>query len=382
MRHLIIDALGPLEHVDIFLEKLNVIIGPQSSGKSCVLKTASYCTWVEKRIQIAQSADGFASGRAFLDRFVKYHKLQQYIRQDTRIEYESDAIHFVYDNKKAVFSFMWKSGRWNYQRSKVTYIPAERNMVAVIPNWFDVKLGQNNIRGFMSDWVESRNATTDNVQVLNLDAKYRYDSSSGRDVVTVDGGLELDLINTSSGLQSLIPLYIHLNYLSKMMYDSDISSMQNDSENDILLNKIYAEFFEKEPRNNIIHIEKIGHTMKAFSTGDHAKKCKEMFARYTKADHGDIFLEEPEQNIFPPTQTILTDWLVEMTQGDYPSNLFIATHSPYILNTLVEYPDLQFNLFVTCINSGYSIVKTATEEDIQSILDYGVDAFLNSQAMG
>ena len=61
MKHLIIDALGPLRHVDIFLERLNVIIGPQSSGKSCVLKTASYCTWVEKRIQITQSADDFAS---------------------------------------------------------------------------------------------------------------------------------------------------------------------------------------------------------------------------------------------------------------------------------------------------------------------------------
>lgn len=46
MRHLIIDSLGPLRHVDIFLERLNVIIGPQSSGKSCVLKIASYCTWV------------------------------------------------------------------------------------------------------------------------------------------------------------------------------------------------------------------------------------------------------------------------------------------------------------------------------------------------
>lgn len=382
MRHLIIDALGPLKHVDIFLERLNVIIGPQSSGKSCVLKTASYCTWVEKRIQIAQSADSFVSGRSFLDGLVKYHKLQQYIRQDTRIEYESDAMHFIYDNQNAVFSFEWRSGRWNYQRSKVTYIPAERNMVAVIPNWFDVKLGQNNIRGFMSDWVASRNATTDNVQVLNLDAKYRFDSTSGRDVVTVDGGLELDLINTSSGLQSLIPLYIHLNFLSKQMYDTDITSMQNDSENDMLLNKIYEEFFEKVPKKNSIYIAKIGRIMKVFDKEEHAEQCKKMYARFTKADHSDIFLEEPEQNLFPPTQTILTDWLVDMTQGVHPSNLFIATHSPYILNTLVEYSDLQFNLFVTRMEEGYSMVKTATDADIQSILDFGVDAFLNTQTMG
>lgn len=382
MRHLIIDELGPLKHVDIFLERLNVIIGPQSSGKSCVLKVASYCTWVEKRIQIAQSSDSFTSGRAFIDGLVKYHKLQQYVRETTRIEYESDTMHFIYDNKEVKFKFQWKSNRWGYQRSKVTYVPAERNMVAVIPNWFDVKLGQNNIRGFMSDWVESRNATTDNVQVLNLDAKYRYDSSSGRDVVTVDGGLELDFINTSSGLQSLIPLYIHLNFLSKQMYDSDLSSMQNDSENDNLLNKIYAEFFDKASQNDNFFIAKIGRTMKAFAKKEHIEKCREIYSRYIKADHNDIFLEEPEQNIFPPTQTILTDWLIDMTQGEHPSNLFIATHSPYILNTLVEYPDLEFNLFVTRMEKGFSVVKTATEADIQSILDYGVDVFLNTQTMG
>lgn len=382
MKHLIIDELGPLKHVDIFLERLNVIIGPQSSGKSCVLKVASYCTWVEKRIQIAQSSDSFTSGRAFIDGLVKYHKLQQYVRETTRIEYESDTMHFIYDNKEVKFMFQWKSNRWGYQRSKVTYVPAERNMVAVIPNWFDVKLGQNNIRGFMSDWVESRNATTDNVQVLNLDAKYRYDSSSGRDVVTVDGGLELDFINTSSGLQSLIPLYIHLNFLSKQMYDSDLSSMQNDSENDNLLNKIYAELFDKASQNDNFFIAKIGRTTKAFAKKEHIEKCREIYSRYIKADHNDIFLEEPEQNIFPPTQTILTDWLVDMTQGEHPSNLFIATHSPYILNTLVEYPDLEFNLFVTRMEKGYSVVKTATEADIQSILDYGVDVFLNTQTMG
>lgn len=382
MRHLIIDELGPLKHVDIFLERLNVIIGPQSSGKSCVLKIASYCTWVEKRIQIAQSEDSFTIGSVFLDRLVKYHKLQQYVRRDTRIEYESDAMHFIYDNKNSDFKFQWKEGHWNYQRSKVTYIPAERNMVAVIPNWFDVKLGQNNIRGFMSDWVESRNATTDNVQVLNLDAKYRYDSSSGRDVVTVDGGLELDFINTSSGLQSLIPLYIHLNFLSKNMYDSDLSSMQNDSENDDLLNKIYAAFFNNSSQPKSLYVAKIGRSIKVFAKKEHVDQCKKIYERYTKADHSDIFLEEPEQNIFPPTQTILTDWLVELTQGNHPNNLFIATHSPYILNTLIEYPDLQINLFVTCLDKGYSTVKTATVDDIQSILDYGVDAFLNSQTMG
>lgn len=44
MKHIKIRNLGPLSDVDIRIKKLNVIIGPQSSGKSCVLKVACYCT--------------------------------------------------------------------------------------------------------------------------------------------------------------------------------------------------------------------------------------------------------------------------------------------------------------------------------------------------
>lgn len=38
MKHLIVKHIGPLDQIDIELKKVNVIIGPQSSGKSCVLK--------------------------------------------------------------------------------------------------------------------------------------------------------------------------------------------------------------------------------------------------------------------------------------------------------------------------------------------------------
>ena len=50
MKHLIVKHIGPLDQIDIELKKVNVIIGPQSSGKSCVLKLACYCTWVETRV--------------------------------------------------------------------------------------------------------------------------------------------------------------------------------------------------------------------------------------------------------------------------------------------------------------------------------------------
>lgn len=50
MAHLKIQHVGPIKSVDIDLNKINIIIGPQSSGKSTISKIACFCSWVEKGV--------------------------------------------------------------------------------------------------------------------------------------------------------------------------------------------------------------------------------------------------------------------------------------------------------------------------------------------
>lgn len=47
--------VGPISFADIELKRINVVIGLQSQGKSTLLKIASFCVWLEKRIE--QSLD-------------------------------------------------------------------------------------------------------------------------------------------------------------------------------------------------------------------------------------------------------------------------------------------------------------------------------------
>ena len=49
MRKLVIHHIGPVKHVDLVLKRINVVIGPQSAGKSCILKVACFCAWAEKK---------------------------------------------------------------------------------------------------------------------------------------------------------------------------------------------------------------------------------------------------------------------------------------------------------------------------------------------
>ena len=358
MKHLVIRNLGPLKEADVELKRINVSIGSQSSGKSCVLKTACYCTWVEKRIELTQTADFFAKDGNFLNELERFHKLKGYIKDDTFVSYESDFMSFSYDNATKTFRFEWKEGRWNYRRSKVTYIPAERNLVAAIPNWFQVKFADDNIRDFMADWETARQATTNDLSVLNLGVSYHYDTNTKSDKVQVADGVTLDFTNTSSGLQSLIPIYVHLRYLQIMLLGAvNTESVKGRQEKEILWKKILENIDDK-------------------------KEAMITFGRYSTPHYCEIFLEEPEANLFPPTQSRLVEWLLDMTKGEQPSNLFIATHSPYILNAFMEKQDIDMTLLYTRMTEGQITVKSATEQDFQDIYDYGVDAFFNLETVG
>ena len=66
MKHIKIKNFGPLRNVDIDLSQINLIIGLQSSGKSCAMMVACYCSWVEKRIVLRQSAKEFFDGDYFI----------------------------------------------------------------------------------------------------------------------------------------------------------------------------------------------------------------------------------------------------------------------------------------------------------------------------
>ena len=214
MNKLTIRNFGPIKAVTVDLKKFTVIIGPQSSGKSCILKIASFCKWLEKRIELSQNPDKYLSEETVRTELLQFHKLNGFQQDDTFIKYESQFMLFsiAFDgNGKLNFDFQWKRNRWRYKRPAIACIPAERNIVAAIPNWFDVKLVHNNIRNYMSDWEESRQlfSMSNSLPILDLGTAYYYNLTENSDKIVVDKqGHTIDFTNASSGLQSIVPLYV------------------------------------------------------------------------------------------------------------------------------------------------------------------------------
>lgn len=379
-RHLIIRDFGPVHEAELHLGEVNVIIGMQSSGKSCVLKMACYCAWVEKRLELAQKQNGFSKGTTFIDIMADYYKVGGYVSPSTYVEYETNHVWFSYDHAEQLFQMKWKKGHWSWRRPKVSYVPADRNLVAAIPSWSSLSLDGNMIE-FMSDWDRARRFLRREDNVLDLGFSYNYDSATGTDRLRLENGQPLMLKESSSGVQSLLPMFVHLDYLTDGQYqDSDKTiSYEQKEERKNLLSTIYSKLYKKkqnEDKRRIVTVEGIDY---AFSEPQHAKRFEEIYQHYIRTHHSEIFLEEPEDNLFPPTQCQLVNWLVERLMA-HNDRLFVATHSPYILNQFIKLAPKGLNILFTHPSGKHERtydVRQLTEREMHEVYDNGVDMFFN-----
>lgn len=379
MKRLLIKNFGPIKEADLTVRKVNIITGMQSSGKSCVLKTACYCSWVEKRLELTQKANGFGNGSAFIDNMADYYKMTGYVQDNTYIEYETRHLKFSYDHQSKTFKMVWKSKRWEYKRPKVSYIPADRNLVAAIPGWSSLSMDGNMIE-FMSDWDKARRFVGKEENFLDMGMSYSYDSMSNSDNIQLENGKPLMLRESSSGVQSLLPMYVHLDYLVNGQYKDRNGKISYDQKEERrnLLSTIYNKIKRKE---EAVHPETVTIEGYDYNFADHeeAEHFKAMYNKYINVDHSEIFLEEPEDNLFPPTQCKFVNWLLDAIK-EHNDMLFIATHSPYVLNQLIKVAPEGMNVLFTYPSNDTErtyCVRQLSEEETHEIYDCGVDMFFN-----
>ena len=342
MKKLTIHHIGPIKHVELALKRINVVIGPQSAGKSCILKIACFCAWAEKRIQLEQGKNGFTDFGYVKECLLTFHKLTNFIYDDSRIEYQSDQLRFVIDFGNEIFNLQWGNAkkRFDYKRPRVSYIPAERNLVSSIPNWFDVKMDSTNLKSFIADWTYAHRLCGDeaSLPILNLGVKFFYDKQNDKDYILLNNGKAMELTEASSGLQSVIPMWVYLDYLFRKQYSpNEMSSSKTESENEEIAQHIYESKYKKAAKKageeGGVYFGKVGVTKRMFASKEDFEEFKRLALAYTHTSHSDIYLEEPEQNLFPLTQVELVYELLKNAAA-HEDRLFIATHSPYILYAL------------------------------------------------
>jgi ABC-type dipeptide/oligopeptide/nickel transport system ATPase component len=320
-----IQNIGPISNVEIELNKANVIIGPQSSGKSVIAKIISYCQWVEKR----NILDGEYKYDVY-EQLLRFHRLEDnYFSADSLFEYHSDYIDISYKGEKLEQSINLKRSSFEYQRSKNIYIPAERNFVSVIPNLHKYNETNDNIMSFVYDRYTAKQSFTKQreLSMLNLDIDFYNDDKADTGILLLHKeNKEISLRSGSSGLQSVVPLIVIIEYLTNIVYTEahPLSVNEIQATSDSLSSKDFLDYISlKLKLPKAANKENMQVLVSNIISGVIAKRNSYYATNF--------IIEEPEQNLFPETQRDLIYYIFNKLQAEQKHSLLLTTHSPYIL---------------------------------------------------
>ncbi len=88
-----------------------------------------------------------------------------------------------------------------------------------------------------------------------------------------------------------------------------------------------------------------------------------------------LIFEEPEAHSYPPYISKITQDIINSEQNQF----FITTHSPYVVNDLLEQAEKDLAIYLTDFKDGETIVKRATSSELQEMYEYGADLFFNTE---
>lgn len=87
-----------------------------------------------------------------------------------------------------------------------------------------------------------------------------------------------------------------------------------------------------------------------------------------------LIFEEPENHSFPPYIREFAHQIVASKTNQF----FISTHSPYLLQTILQDADLEdVGVFIANFDDYQTKVQKLTKDQLREVLDYGIDLFFN-----
>lgn len=301
----------------IDIKKVTLFIGNQGSGKSTVAKLISSFMWLEKAL-IRGDVKTPIFYKDFIE-LIEFHRLENYIQNNTEIEYKGDTLHLVLIldesnlNKNKVR--VTKLNEKTVKLPKIMYVPAERNFLSSIENISKVS---DLIVGSLKNYsVEFRNAQLSNkgksIKLPINNTKIIYEPKDNENYLEFDDK-RLKLSDASSGFHSLVPLHWITQYLIDFIKQSD----------KVLLESLSTDQTVRRT-NELKKLNSLKLDVKQLRAEE-----RKINAKYISKYFINI-VEEPEQNLFPTSQKQILYSLIEFNNMKRENKLIMTTHSPYLL---------------------------------------------------
>lgn len=329
MATILIKNLGPIKDTGLInLTDVLLVIGRQSSGKSTFMKVLCFCRWLEKKIMTSfdKTIQAYTHNNRFTKDLKQFYRIDEiYFKEDTEIIYDGDVVTISLTGVNQNAKINRKQEAWEDRyNSKLSYIPAERNLVSAIQNINDTYKAKerDSIFNFIQEWYEAKDTYgSDNKLTLSLTDDFKYYSDEGLDYVVLPNGKPITSFYASSGVQSIMPIDVMTDYVMGVVGKVVKFSMSD------LMNRL-MESLDTDVRNENVH-------------GAHEVTEEELapIREKMKYQSAQLFIEEPEQNLYPDAQRKLVQNIIRHLKavksvGKHRSMVVLTTHSPYVLSTL------------------------------------------------
>jgi predicted ATPase len=295
------------------IAKLTIFVGNQGSGKSTVAKLISTFSWIEKALVRGDyTADWFVENGNFKETFLAYHRIQNYLQEDTELHYRGEAYSIKYLNQKLAIE---KNKNVAYELPQIMYIPAERNIISNIENVTKLKILSPSLIDFVGEYNNVLNSLTKPLALPINDAYIEYNKTTKTTYVS-SRDYRVSLSESASGFQSIVPLFLVSVFLGEAVKNTQKSNGMSSAEKERfgkMTSEIMADTNMTDEQKRIA-ISEIG-------------------KKFNKTAFINI-IEEPEQNLFPVAQEQLLWRLLAINNTITANKLIITTHSPYFINYL------------------------------------------------
>lgn len=301
----------------IEIKKVTMFMGNQGSGKSTVAKLISTFSWMEKVLTRGDFKEKEFTANRFKNKYCGYHRITNYfIKDKTEISYQGDSYHFTY-TKRGEFQIDRVANGMNvYPLPQIMYVPAERNFISMVNKPNLIKDLPDALLTFLSEYDKAKDSIKGTFTLPINHASLEYNKQN--DIIFVKGeGYRVRLMESSSGFQSIVPLYLVSQYLSGSVKEQANKSTKMSSDE--------AKRFEKEV-SNIWENTNLSEEQRRIALSI-------LSSKFNKSAFINI-VEEPEQNLFPSSQWEMMQSLLAFNNSLEANKLIITTHSPYLINGL------------------------------------------------
>lgn len=356
MVSLIVKHFGPIineEGCPVEVRKVTAFCGSQGTGKSTIVKLISEFSWIEKALT---RGDFLSSEVTNYDRFRKkycaFHNIQNYFHKDTYIYFKGDK--YIFEYKDQHLTIEQYNGH-DYLRPQVMYIPAERSFMVAIEDAEKIKQLPGALSTMIGDYGKALRNSKGNITLPIQGYQVQYDKLN-KITWLAGNDFKIRVQEAASGFQSMIPLIVVSNYLlSEIINKDNFTNRSSDSSED-------RERIQKS-------IQKILQDKTLDDSVRHAL-ILELNANIRNQRFINI-VEEPEQNLFPTSQSSVLYKLLEINNQIETNKLIFTTHSPYLINYLslaIKADNLllrqKANEYQTMINEIVPIRSVVRAEDV------------------